>query len=213
MRRGQQSLPTIKRVETALDKINDGDILPEGVKIERIYDRKDLISITTSTVMHNLLFGMALVFFVQWLFLGDLRSAIIVAAIIPFALSFAVVIFLIRGESANLLSVGAIDFGLIVDAAVIMVENIYRRLSEHSAPALPDGNNGNASLGSKLATIFDAAGEVNRAILFSAGIIIVGFIPLFTLSGVEGHIFGPMAKTYAYALSGALLATFVVSPH
>lgn len=190
MRRGQQSLPTIKRVETALDKINDGDILPEGVKIERIYDRKDLISITTSTVMHNLLFGMALVFFVQWLFLGDLRSAIIVAAIIPFALSFAVVIFLIRGESANLLSVGAIDFGLIVDAAVIMVENIYRRLSEHSAPALPDGNNGNASLGSKLATIFDAAGEVNRAILFSAGIIIVGFIPLFTLSGVEGHIFG-----------------------
>lgn len=212
MRRGQQSLPTIKRVEAEIDKINDGDVLPAGVKIERIYDRKELINVTTTTVMHNLLFGLVLVFAVQWLFLGDLRSAIIVAATIPFALSFAIVIFMARGESANLLSVGAIDFGLIVDAAVIMVENIYRRLSENTAPASSRGDNGSVSLGSKLATIFDAAREVNRAILFSAGIIIVGFIPLFTLSGVEGHIFGPMAKTYAYALSGALLATFVVSP-
>ena len=212
MRRGQQSLPTIKRVETEINKINESDVLPAGVRIERIYDRKDLISITTNTVMHNMLFGVLLVFFVQWLFLGDLRSAIIVAAIIPFALSFAVVIFLIRGESANLLSVGAIDFGLIVDAAVIMVENIYRRLSEYSAPTSSADVNAAATLGSKLATIFDAAREVNRAILFSIGIIIAGFIPLFTLSGVEGHIFGPMAKTYAYALAGALLATFILSP-
>lgn len=148
----------------------------------------------------------------QWLFLGDLRSAIIVAAIIPFALSFAVVIFLIRGESANLLSVGAIDFGLIVDAAVIMVENIYRRLSEHSAPALPDGNNGNASLGSKLATIFDAAGEVNRAILFSAWHHHRRLHSAVHLERGGRSYFRPMAKTYAYALSGALLATFVVSP-
>src|SRR5262249_61021890 len=115
-------------------------------------------------------------------------------------------------ESANLLSVGAIDFGLIVDASVIMVENIFLHLAEgapvNGAAATP------ASFGlrGKLATIFRAATEVNRAIFFSAAIIIVGFIPLFTLSGVEGHIFSPMAKTYAYALAGALLATFTVVP-
>src|SRR5262249_7589225 len=121
-------------------------------------------------------------------------------------------ILVLRGESANLLSVGAIDFGLIVDATVIMVENIFRHLAE-GAPLEEDAE-APASYGlrGKLATIFRAATEVNRAIFFSAAIIIVGFIPLFTLSGVEGHIFGPMAKTYAYALAGALLATFTVVP-
>jgi cobalt-zinc-cadmium resistance protein CzcA len=216
MRRGQQSLPTIRRVEAEVGKINALDILPPGVRIERIYDRSDLIKVTTETVLHNLIFGIILVFFVQWIFLGDLRSATIVAATIPFALFFAIGIMVLRGESANLLSVGAIDFGLIVDATVIMVENIYRHLAEastrrqsgqpeSSSPA-PFGFSG------KLATIFRSATEVNHAIFFSAAIIIVGFVPLFTLSGVEGHIFGPMAKTYAYALGGGLLATFTVSP-
>ena len=216
MRRSQQSLPTIRRVEAEVEKINSLEILPPGVRIERIYDRSDLIRVTTETVLHNLVFGIVLVFFVQWIFLGDLRSATIVAATIPFALFFAIGILVLRGESANLLSVGAIDFGLIVDASVIMVENIYRHLAEaggrgvteqsgSSGPA-PDGFSG------KLATIFAAASEVNHAIFFSAAIIIVGFVPLFTLSGVEGHIFGPMAKTYAYALAGGLLATFTVSP-
>jgi len=102
-------------------------ILPPGVRIERIYDRSDLIKVTTETVLHNLVFGILLVFFVQWIFLGDLRSAIIVAATIPFALFFAIGILVLRGEYANLLSVGAIDFGLIVDATVIMVENIFRQ--------------------------------------------------------------------------------------
>jgi heavy metal efflux system protein len=212
MRRGQQSLPTIRRVEAEVEKINTSGILPPGVGIERIYDRSDLINLTTHTVLFNLVFGMILVFFVQWIFLGDLRSAIIVSSTIPFALFFAIGILVLRGESANLLSVGAIDFGLIVDATVIMVENIFRHLAEGAplegvaeAPA-PYGLRG------KLATIFRVAAEVNRAIFFSAAIIIVGFIPLFTLSGVEGHIFGPMAKTYAYALAGALLATFTVVP-
>src|SRR5262249_54412513 len=130
MRRGQQSLPTIRRVEAEGERINDTDILPPGVRIERIYDRSDLIRITTDTVLPNLAFGIILVFFVQWIFLGDLRSAFIVAATIPFALFFAIGILVLRGESANLLSVGAIDFGLIVDATVIMVENIYRHLAE-----------------------------------------------------------------------------------
>lgn len=212
MRRGQQSLPTIRRVEAEVEKINASGILPPGVQIERIYDRSDLIKATTDTVLHNLVFGIVLVFFVQWIFLGDLRSATIVAATIPFALFFAIGILVLRGESANLLSVGAIDFGLIVDATVIMVENIYRHLAERDDGHPVTGESSPNGFSGKLAVIFRAATEVNSAIFFSAAIIIVGFLPLFTLSGVEGHIFGPMAKTYAYALSGGLLATFTVSP-
>src|SRR4030088_2250165 len=210
MRRGEQSMPTIKRVEREVERINGSNILPPGVRIERIYDRKDLIEITTSTVLHNMALGIVLIFLLQWVFLGNLRSALIVAATIPFALFFAVGIMVLRGESANLLSVGAIDFGLIVDATVIMVESIYRRLGQAVAPA--GGPGSPEELSGKLSAIFYAASDVNRSIFFAAGIIIAGFLPLFTLSGVEGHIFGPMAKTYAYALSGGLLATFTVSP-
>src|SRR6266403_2248350 len=146
---------------------------------------------------------------------GNLRSAIIVGATIPFALAFAVGILVIRGESANLLSVGAIDFGLIVDATVIMVETIFRRLAQppaqrHTEPLA--GERSSYTLSGKVLEIFNAAAAVNRSIFFAAGIIIAAFIPLFTLSGVEGHIFGPMAKTYAYALAGGLIATFTVTP-
>jgi cobalt-zinc-cadmium resistance protein CzcA len=200
MHRGEQSMPTIKAVQAEVEKINSSGVLPLGVRIERIYDRSDLIALTTNTVLHNLLFGVLLIFLVQWAFLGDLRSALIVSATIPFALCFAVLIMTIRGESANLLSVGALDFGLIVDATVIMMENIYRRLAEHGRRS------------SKTGTILGAAGEVNQAIFFAAAIIIASFIPLFTLTGVEGHIFGPMAKTYAYAIAGGLVATFTVTP-
>jgi cobalt-zinc-cadmium resistance protein CzcA len=211
MRRGEQSSPTIRRVREEVERINNSDVLPPGVKIERIYDRQDLIDITTGTVLHNMVFGIGLVFLLQWLFLGNLRSALIVGLTIPFALFFAIGILVLRGESANLLSVGAIDFGLIVDATVIMVESIFRRLGElHDGPepsgAVPDGFSG------KLLAIFQAGSDVSRSILFAAAIIIAGFLPLFTLSGVEGHIFGPMAKTYAYALLGGLIATFTVTP-
>jgi cobalt-zinc-cadmium resistance protein CzcA len=211
MRRGEQSMPTIKRVEREVERINHANILPPGVRIERIYDRKDLIDITTKTVLHNMAFGIALIFLLQWMFLGNLRSALIVAATIPFALFFAVGILVLRGESANLLSVGAIDFGLIVDATVIMVESIYRRLGQATAPVGTSGAAAGLTTG-KLSAIYYAASDVNRSIFFAAGIIIAGFLPLFTLSGVEGHIFGPMAKTYAYALAGGLLATFTVTP-
>ena len=208
-------MPTIQRVQAEVERINSSHILPPGVRIERIYDRKDLIDITTSTVLHNMVIGIALIFFLQWLFLGNLRSAVIVGMTIPFALFFAVGILVIRGESANLLSVGAIDFGLIVDATVIMVESIFRWLSGHgnreateeAIRTLPP-----AGLHGKRLAIFHAAADVNRSIFFAAGIIIAGFIPLFTLSGVEGHIFGPMAQTYAYALAGGLIATFTVTP-
>lgn len=209
MSRGGQSLPTLKRVEAEIDRINNSTILPPDVKIQRIYDRSGLIHTTTHTVMHNLVFGVVLVFVVQWLFLGSLRSAIIVAATIPFALGFAILILVVRGDSANLLSLGAIDFGLIVDATVIMVENVFRHLAE---PHLSKGQRAPGGLTGRLGTIAIAGAEVNRAIFFSATIIIVGFLPLFTMTGVEGHIFGPMAKTYAYALVGGLIATFTVSP-
>src|SRR5215510_3347832 len=133
MRRGEQSSPTINRVEKLVEKINSSTILPPGVRIERIYDRNDLIETTTRTVLENMVVGIGLIVLLQWIFLGDLRSALIVGATIPFALFFAVIILVMRGESANLLSVGAIDFGLIVDATVIMVESIFRRLTQTTA--------------------------------------------------------------------------------
>src|ERR1700757_923842 len=214
MRRGEKSSPTIARVEELVNSINGSSILPPGVRIERIYDRKDLIDLTTHTVLHNMVVGILLIVLLQWIFLGDLRSALIVGATIPFALFFAVIILVLRGESANLLSVGAIDFGLIVDATVIMVEAIFRRLSQTTA--LSDAERSHISydttMGMKSHAILSAAADVSRSIFFAATIIVAAFIPLFTLSGVEGNIFGPMARTYAYALAGGLLATFTVSP-
>ena len=213
MRRGAKTMQTLRLVEAEVDRINGSDLLPPGVRIERIYDRSVLVDITTRTVLHNMVMGVLLIFAIQWLFLGDLRSALIVSATIPFALLFAVVILVLSGESANLLSMGAIDFGIIVDATVIMVENIFRHLAEASAGDRPTYTRPTPrGFSAKIATIYYASGEVTQAIFFSATIIIAGFLPLFTLSGVEGHIFGPMAKTYAYALSGGLIATFTVSP-
>jgi cobalt-zinc-cadmium resistance protein CzcA len=217
MRRGAESGPTIAGVQNEVKKINESGILPPGVHIQRIYDRSDLISVTTHTVLHNMIVGIILIFLIQWIFLGDLRSALIVATTIPFALFFAVIVMVIRGESANLLSVGAIDFGLIVDATVIMVENIFRHLSEPhgrraEGHAVLHRMRSSIELRGKFATIANAAAQVNKGIFFSAAIIIAGFVPLFTMSGVEGHIFGPMARTYAYAIAGGLIATFTVSP-
>lgn len=211
MRRGQQSTPTIERVKAEVERINTSGILPPGVRIERIYDRQDLINTTTHTVLHNMLVGILLIFALQWVFLGNLRSALIVGATIPFALFFAIGIMVLRGESANLLSVGAIDFGLIVDATVIMVERIFRQLGD-DAPASPLPGGAPAGLSGRLLAIYTAGISVSRSIVFATGIIIAGFIPLFTMSGVEGHIFGPMAKTYAYAIAGGLIATFTVTP-
>jgi len=217
MRRGERSMPTIARVQAEVARINSSGILPPGVRIARLYDRSDLIKVTTGTVLHNVLAGLLLIFVVQWVFLGNLRSALIVACTIPFALAFAIILMLIRGESANLLSVGAIDFGLIVDASVIMVENIFRHLSEsaearRTGGALLHAVRSSTMFRGRFAVIANAATEVNLAILFAAAIIIAGFVPLFTLSGIEGHIFGPMAKTYGYAIAGGIIATFTVSP-
>ena len=216
MRRGAESMPTIHAVEALVHKINSTGILPPGVQIKRIYDRSDLINVTTHTVMHNLVEGILLIFVLQFVFLGDLRAALIVAATIPFALSFAIGLILLRGESANLLSVGAIDFGLIVDATVIMMENIMRRLSQPPGDRFRNSKIQSMrpadNLRGRVLTIANASTEVSQGIFFAAAIIIAAFVPLFTLSGIEGHIFGPMAKTYAFAIAGGLIATFTVTP-
>ena len=210
MQRGAQSMPTINRVKAEVETINSTGILPPGVRLERIYDRSDLIEVTTHTVLHNLLEGVLLIFVLQWLFLGDLRSALIVAITIPFALSVAVLVLILQGESANLLSLGALDFGLVVDASVIMVEAIFRRMADRSH-AIGEGRM-HPTVANRFSAILHASGDVSRGIFFAAAIIIASFLPLFTLTGVEGHIFGPMAKTYAYAIAGGLVAAFTISP-
>jgi cobalt-zinc-cadmium resistance protein CzcA len=194
----------VQRLRAAIERMNGDGSLPPGVKVEAFYDRGDLVAITVRTVLHNLAFGIALIFLIQWLFLGDLRCALIVAATIPVALLLAVMITVLRGESANLLSVGAIDLGIIVDATVIMVENIFRHLAHPP-------REGEATQ-SKLDRVLIGAVEVDKAILFSVIITIAAFLPLFTMQGVEGQIFGPMSRTYAYALLGAVIATFTITP-
>jgi len=217
----------VPRIKAEIDKLNSDGSLPPGVKLVPYYDRSTLVSVTTHTVLHNLIFGCLLVFFVQWIFLGDLRSAIIVGANIPFALFFSVIILVLRGADANLLSVGAVDFGIIVDSAVILVENIFRnfqarpeeqqlllqQLAEVRFGADPTHPADGASAWTdRLRMIFVSALQVDKAVFFSSAITIAAFIPLFTMQGVEGQIFNPMARTYGYALIGALIATFTITP-
>jgi cobalt-zinc-cadmium resistance protein CzcA len=216
-------------VKAEIDKINNDGSLPAGVRLVPFYDRTSLVAVTTATVVHNLVFGCILIFLIQWMFLGDLRSAIIVGANIPFALFFAIVILVARGEDANLLSVGAVDFGIIVDGAVILVENIYRnfeaspeergRLLQQLADERwgPDPTRTDDPVTARLWTnrlrlILISTLQIDKAVFFSTAIIVAAFIPLFTMQGVEGQIFGPMARTYGYALVGALIATFTVTP-
>src|SRR6186997_1859962 len=209
MQKFERTMDVVRRVAAAIERINSVGSLPAGVKIVPFYDRGDLVAVTVQTVLHNMFFGIALIFLIQWIFLGNLRCALIVSATIPVALFLAVIITVLRGDSANLLSVGAIDLGIIVDGTVIMVENIFRHLAHHTRRAVLDRE---AALADKLRRVLAAAVEVDKSILFSVIITIAAFLPLFTMQGVEGQIFGPMARTYAYALVGAVVATFTVTP-
>jgi cobalt-zinc-cadmium resistance protein CzcA len=209
MQKFERTMEVVTRVRAAIERLNTDGSLPPGVMVDAFYDRGDLVAITVNTVLHNMLFGIALIFLIQWAFLGDLRCALIVSATIPVALFLAVIITVLRGESANLLSIGAIDLGIIVDATVIMVENVFRHLAHHVRRAITDPE---ARLTDKLHRVLTAAVEVDRAIFFSVLITIAAFLPLFTMQGVEGQIFGPMSRTYAYALIGAVIATFTVTP-
>ncbi|MBV8470728.1 MAG: efflux RND transporter permease subunit [Burkholderiaceae bacterium] len=219
-------LPLIK---AEVEKMNNDGTLPAGVKVVPYYDRGSLVQVTTHTVLHNLVFGCLLVFFIQWIFLGDLRSAIIVGVNIPFALFFAIIMLVLQNEDANLLSLGAVDFGIIVDSAVILVENVFRNFQAKKEQRdlllqdLAEGQFGsnpttNQQLDirntwtNRLRLLLISVIQVDKAILFSTAITVAAFVPLFTMQGVEGQIFGPMARTYAYALAGALIATFTITP-
>ncbi len=216
MNRTLRTNEVLARVQAEIQKINSYGTLPPGVRAVPIYDRGSLVSVTTHTVLHNLIVGCLLVFLIQWIFLGDLRSAIIVGANIPFALLFSITILYLMGESANLLSIGAIDFGIIVDSCVILVENIFRNLQmnaeqqqEHRESYYGPQAHGWTE---RIQMIFASALQINKAILYSTTITLAAFVPLFTMQGVEGQIFSPMARTYAYALAGALIGTFTVTP-
>jgi cobalt-zinc-cadmium resistance protein CzcA len=200
--KGQQSIPALTDVAAKIEELNTqpGRLLP-GVQIEPFYNRSTLIAVTTETVHENLLHGIGLVTLVLLMFLSNVRAALIVAINIPLALMFAFAVLFLRGKSANLLSIGAVDFGIIVDSSVIMVENIYRRLSS--------GESSGLSLRER---IVRASREVEKSLFFSTIIMICAMLPLFTMTGPEGQIFGPMADTYAFALGGALLLALTVSP-
>ncbi len=219
----------VPRISAMVTDMNTDGTLPPGVKVVPYYDRTSLVNVTTHTVLENLIFGCVLVFLIQWVFLGDLRSAIIVGVNIPFALFFAIILLVLQGEDANLLSVGAVDFGIIVDSAVIVVENIFRNfqmkvpqrrelledLAEGrygSDPSNPKGSQVVPGWTDRLRLIMVSVLQVDRAVFFSATITVAAFVPLFTMQGVEGQIFGPMARTYGYALAGALIATFTITP-
>ena len=223
MNRTMQTKDVIGRVKEAVDTINSDGSLPQGVQMSSYYDRSTLVNVTTHTVIHNLIFGCLLVFVIQWVFLGDLRSAVIVSVNIPFALFFSIMILVLLGESANLLSLGAVDFGIIVDSAVILVENIFRNFQKtprervDALRVMATGPNGmvtDPAMGwtQRLRIIYMSALQVDNSVLFSTVITIAAFSPLFLMTGVEGQIFGPMARTYGYALGGALLATFTITP-
>ena len=203
LRKGEQSLPTLEAAREKIRELNEtpGTLLP-GVKIEPYYNRTTLIDVTTATVRKNLMEGMVLVTIILLMFISNVRTALIVAINVPLALLFAFGVLYLRGRSANLLSIGAVDFGIIVDSTVIMVENIYRRLS--STTDVTDEP--------LTKRILRAAREVERSLFFSTLIMVCALLPLFTMQGPEGQIFGPMADTYAFALAGALMLALTISP-
>src|SRR5579884_2182800 len=199
-RKNEDTLPALDKAKEKIDELNAGGLL-SGVRIVPHFDLTGLIHVTTETVRENLFLGMLLVIVVLFMFLSNVRSALIVALNIPLALLFAFSVLFLRGKSANLLSIGAVDFGIIVDSSVIMVENIYRHLSSNEYVELPLKER-----------IIRACHEVERPLYFSTAIMVFAFIPLFTMQGPEGQIFGPMADTYAFALAGALLLALTVAP-
>jgi len=201
MRKGADTATTLEGIHAMVDRLNN-QILPKGVKIVAYLDRDDLVHYTTHTVMHNLAEGMILVVIVLFIFLGNVRGAIIVALTIPFALLFAAICLDLKHISANLLSLGALDFGMVVDGAVVMVENIVRHLNTPSKDPMKR----------PLDKIREAAHEVQRPVFYAIGIIITAYLPIFTLQRVEGKLFKPMAWTVAFALLGALLFSMLIAP-
>jgi cobalt-zinc-cadmium resistance protein CzcA len=199
LQRGEQSLPALAALRERVEALNHG-LLPRGMQVKTLYDRTDLVRLTTTTVRDIVLLGLTLVTVLLLVFLGDVRISLIAALTIPCSLLFAFSLMVFTGRSANLISLGAVDFGILVDAAVIVLENVYRQL--HAAKP---GD-------SDFEIIASAAGEAVRPVMFSVLVIIVALIPLFTMQGVPGKIFGPMSVTYGFALTGALLFAILLAP-
>jgi cobalt-zinc-cadmium resistance protein CzcA len=199
LRNGAAADPALRALHEKIQEMND-HILPPGVKIVPFIDRSDLVHFTSHTVLHNLGEGMILVSVVLFLFLGNVRGAIIVAATIPFSLLFASICLDLKQVPANLLSLGALDFGMVVDGAVVMIENIVRHMTLSHGTETP------------VERIGDAAHEVQRPVFYAIGIIITAYLPIFTLQRVEGRLFQPMAWTVAFALLGALMFSIVIAP-
>jgi cobalt-zinc-cadmium resistance protein CzcA len=200
LRKGAESDSTLDAIHAKVKELNE-TILPKGVTVVPFLDRSDLVHYTTHTVLHNLMEGIALVSIILFLFLGNLRGALIVALTIPFSLLFASICLDLRHIPANLLSLGALDFGMVVDGAVVMVENIVRQLGRKETVNR-----------SPIDRIREAAHEVQRPVFYAIGIIITAYIPIFTLQAVEGRLFKPMAWTVAFALLGALMFSMLIAP-
>jgi cobalt-zinc-cadmium resistance protein CzcA len=199
LRKGAEADAALKGVHKKVQEMND-TILPTGIKIVPFIDRSDLVHYTTHTVLHNLAEGIILVVIILFLFLGNVRGAIIVALTIPFSLLFAATCLNLRGIPANLLSLGALDFGMVVDGAVVMVENIVRHLGRNQSDRTPKQR------------IAEAAHEVQRPVFYAVTIIITAYLPIFTLQRVEGRLFKPMAWTVAFALLGAIVFSLLIAP-
>jgi heavy metal efflux system protein len=200
LRTGEKTQDVLKRVEAKTIELNSG-ILPTDVKVLPFYDRSDLIELTTQTVERNLLRGMLLVVVVLIFFLYDFRAGLIVAATIPLALLFAFVCLDLQNASANLLSIGAVDFGILVDGAVVMVENIFRQIAARRGTPL-----------NVREIITDAAAQVDRPIFYAVAVIVASFLPIYVLSGPSGTLFKPMADTMVFALIGSLIVTLTLLP-
>ena len=199
LRKGAAADTALQGIHKKVDELNN-HILPPGVKVVPFIDRSDLVHFTSHTVLHNLTEGMILVSIILFLFLGNIRGALIVAATIPFSLLFASICLDLRHIPANLLSLGALDFGMVVDGAVVMVENIVRHLGRHNDLKTPAEK------------ISEASHEVQRPVFYAIAIIITAYLPIFTLQRVEGRLFRPMAWTVAFALLGALLFSIIIAP-
>src|SRR5579862_3434435 len=218
MRKGAEEGPTLEGIHAKVDELNN-HLLPEGVKVIPMLDRSDLIHFTLHTVLHNLGEGMILVTLILLLFLGNIRAALIVAVTIPFSLLFASIFLNLSHIPANLISLGALDFGMVVDGAVVMVENIVRHLSREFGSNAVSGQQTNGQPSGRkthpkpvFAVIREACHEVQRPVFFAIAIIITAYMPIFTLQRVEGRLFRPMAWTVAFALLGAMTFSILIAP-
>ncbi len=200
LQRGAKSLPALAALRQKINALNHGNLLPKGMKIRTIYDRTRLINVTTTTVRHVVIMGLTLVTLVLLSMLGDWRITLIAAVTIPFAVLFAFSMMVLTGQSANLISIGAIDFGILVDASIVVLESVHRRVAHRGEDE------------DLVELILEGVADAAKPVLFATLIILIAFIPLFTMQGVPGKIFAPMSVTYGFALTGALIFALFFAP-